>query len=280
MTGERETIAAEWIVGPPLSPAGGVRITGADLAAPLPPALREAILAAFLRHHIVIFPEQSLTREQQYAFTAQFGAVEAHRARGAEGKRHAVAHVISNLDEDGNPVARSSPAGNDHWHTDKPYNPVPPALTTLYAVELPPEGGDTAFANTALAYAALPDGMKCRIAGLRAVFSPKFVTDPRQRTEVDHPLVRTHPETGHKALYFGNHAIGILNMPEGEGMALLAALLEHATQRPFVYTHRWRVGDLVMWDNRCLLHRAVPNYDRSRHRRVLTRNVVRGTVPF
>lgn len=266
-----------WIVGPPLSPAGGVRITGADLSAPLPSALREAILAALLDHHVVIFPGQSLTREQQYAFTAQFGEVEAHRAPG---KRYAVAHVLSNLDEDGHPVARSSPAANSHWHTDKPYNPVPPLLTTLHAVELPPRGGDTAFANTALAYAALPDGMKDRIAGLRAVFSPKFVTDPRQRTEVDHPLVRTHPETGHKALYLGNHAVGILGMAPTEGMALLDALLDHATRRPFVYTHRWSVGDLVMWDNRCLLHRAVPNFDRSRHRRVLHRNVVRGTVPF
>jgi alpha-ketoglutarate-dependent taurine dioxygenase len=269
-----------WIVGPPLSAAGGVRILGADLSAPLPSALREATLAALLDHHVVIFPGQSLTREQQYAFTAQFGEVEAHRARGAPGKRHAVAHVLSNLDEDGHPVARSSPAANSHWHTDKPYNPVPPLLTTLHAIELPPVGGDTAFANTALAYAALPDGMKDRIAGLRAVFSPKFVTDPRQRTAVDHPLVRTHPQTGHKALYLGNHAVGILGMAQTEGMALLDALLDHATQRPFVYTHRWSVGDLVMWDNRCLLHRAVPNFDRSRHRRVLHRNVVRGTVPF
>jgi alpha-ketoglutarate-dependent taurine dioxygenase len=279
-TGGRETIVTGWIVGPPLSAAGGVRILGADLSAPLPPALREAILAALRDSHIVIFPEQTLTREQQYAFTANFGAVEAHRARDAPGKRYAVAHVLSNLDEDGHPVARFSPAANSHWHTDKPYNPVPPLLTTLYAVELPPQGGDTAFANTALAYAALPGETKRRIAGLRVVFSPKFVTDPQLRTAVDHPLVRTHPETGHKALYLGNHAVGVLGMRPTEGMALLDTLLDHATQRQFVYTHRWRIGDLVMWDNRCLLHRAVPNYDISRHRRVLHRNVVRGTVPF
>jgi alpha-ketoglutarate-dependent taurine dioxygenase len=276
----RETIAAACIVGPPLSPAGGVGIRGIDLSAPLSPASREAIRAAFLRHHVVVFPGQSLGREQQFAFTASFGEVEAHEARGAAGKRHGVAHVLSNLDEHGNPVARSSPAGNDHWHTDKPYRPVPPLLTTLYAVELPPAGGDTEFANTALAYAALPEATKRRIAGLRVVFSPKFVTDPQRRTAVDHPLVRTHPETGRKALYLGNHATGILGMPAAEGMALLDELLEHATQRQFVYTHRWSLGDLVLWDNRCLLHRAVANFDRNRHRRILHRNVVRGTVPF
>ncbi|MGH7087529.1 MAG: TauD/TfdA dioxygenase family protein [Stellaceae bacterium] len=268
---------AAWSIGPPLSPAVGVAITGADLARPLTSELREAILGALLRHHVVVFPNQTPSREQQYAFAANFGAVEP--PRGAL-KRHGVAHVLSNLDENGNPVARSSPAGNDHWHTDKPYNPVPPALTTLYAVELPPAGGDTAFANTALAYAALPDETKNRIAGLRVVFSPKFVTDPRQRTRVDHPLVRTHPETGQRALYLGNHAAGILGMGQTEGMALLDVLLAHATTPQFVYAHRWQVGDLLIWDNRVLLHRAVPNYDRSRHRRILHRSIVTGTVPF
>jgi len=92
--------------------------------------------------------------------------------------------------------------------------------------------------------------------------------------------VRTHPDTGHKALYLGNHASHIREMTEAEGAALLGELLEHATQRQFVYTHRWRKGDLVMWDNRCLLHRAVANYDMGRYRRVLHRSVVRGTVPF
>lgn len=267
----------DWRIGPPLSPAGGVAITGADLARPLTAGLREAIVAALLRCHVVVFPDQILTREQQFAFAANFGTVEPPRDGR---KRHGVAHVLSNLDDNGNPVARSSPAGNDHWHTDKPYNPVPPALTTLYAVELPPEGGDTAFANTALAYAALPDAIKNRIAGLRVIFSPKFAADLAQRTQVDHPLVRTHPETGRKALYLGNHAAGILGMGQTEGMTLLDALLAHATTPQFVYAHRWRVGDLLMWDNRCLLHRAVPDFDRSRHRRILYRSIVTGTVPF
>jgi alpha-ketoglutarate-dependent taurine dioxygenase len=260
-----------------LSPAGGVRLGGIDLAQPLAPEAKEAILAAFLAHHIVVFPEQVLTREQQFAFAAQFGEVEVHGGHRGEAKRHGVAHVLSNLDADGTPVFRMSRAANYHWHTDKPYHPAPPLLTMLYAVELPPSGGDTEFANMALAYDSLSDETKRRIAGLRVAFRPAF--DPGSPGAV-HPLVRTHPETGRKSLYIGNHATHIIDLPEAESAALLAELLAHATQRRFVYTHRWRLGDLVMWDNRCLLHRAVANYEVTRDRRVMHRSVVSGTVPF
>ena len=200
--------------------------------------------------------------------------------------------MISNLDKDGSPVDRStSPVSNYRWHTDKGYYRMPPMLTALYAVELPPRGGDTEFANTAMGYAALPEATKRRIEGLRVVFywgasarqpgtNPRSSAEAREHPPVDHPLVRTHPETGAKALYLGNHASHILGMPEAEGRALLDELLEHTTKPQFVYTHRWRIGDLVMWDNRCLLHRAVANYEMGRYRRVLHRSVVRGTVPF
>ncbi|MGC2412666.1 MAG: TauD/TfdA family dioxygenase [Stellaceae bacterium] len=261
----------------PLSPAGGVRLTGIDLAQPLSPAVKAAIDAAFLAHHIVVFPNQSLTREQQFLFAANFGPVEAHGAHRGENKRYGVAHVMSNLGPDGTPTFRFSKAANYHWHTDKPYHPAPPMLTMLYAIELPPAGGDTEFGNMALAYSALPEGMKRRIAGLRAVFRPAF---DGTRPAVDHPLVRTHPDTGVKSLYIGNHSTHILGLPEAEGAALLAELLQRATQPRFVYAHRWRVGDLVMWDNRSLLHRAVANYEVEKYRRVMHRSVVRGTVPF
>ena len=261
----------------PLSPAGGVAIAGIDLSRPLSPELKDAIVEAFLAHQIVVFPEQSLTREQQFLFAANFGEVEAHGAHRGETKRYGVAHVMSNLGADGNPTFRFSKAANYHWHTDKPYHPAPPLLTMLYAVELPPVGGDTEFANMALAYAALPEATKRRIAGLRVVFRPAF---DDSRPAADHPLVRTHPDTGRQSLYIGNHSTHISGMQEAEGAALLIELLEHATQRRFVYAHRWRVGDLVMWDNRCLLHRAVANYEVEKYRRVMHRSVVRGTVPF
>jgi alpha-ketoglutarate-dependent taurine dioxygenase len=185
--------------------------------------------------------------------------------------------VLSNLDAQGRPVFRMSRAANYHWHTDKPYHRAPPLLTMLHAVELPPQGGDTEFANMTLAYDALPETMKRRIAGLRVTFRPAFDSS---RPAVDHPLVRTHPDTGRKSLYIGNHASGVLGIDEAEGAALLAELLAHATEPRFVYTHRWRRGDVVMWDNRCLLHRAVANYDVARDRRILHRSVVTGSVPF
>ena len=279
------------ILGAPLSEAGGVAITGLDLSTPLPPSRREEIQEAFRVHHVVVFPEQVLSREQQFEFIANFGEIERHGGRNTQTKRYSAAHVISNLDSDGNPVDRStSPVSNYRWHTDKSYYPVPPMLTALYAVELPPRGGDTEFANTGSGYAALAEAKKRRIEGLRVVFywgasareaadAMPAATTLRDRSPVDHPLVRTHPETGRKALYLGNHASHIFGMPEAEGRALLDELLEHTTKPQFVYAHRWRIGDLVMWDNRCLLHRAVANYEMGRYRRVLHRSVVRGTVP-
>ncbi len=279
-------------LGAPLSKACGIAITGLDLSKPLPPNQQQQIRAAFRDHHVLVFPNQVLSREQQFAFIANFGEIEHHGGRKAGTKRYATAHVISNLDENGNPVDRSlSPVSNYRWHTDKPYYPVPPMLTALYAVELPPRGGDTQFANTAMGYAALPEATKRHIEGLRVVFywgagarksehGARSSAELREHPPVDHPLVRTHPETGRRALYLGNHASHILGMSEGEGRAILDELLQHTTEPQFVYTHRWRLGDLVMWDNRCLLHRAVANYEVGRDRRVLYRSVVRGTIPF
>jgi taurine dioxygenase len=274
------------VAGPRLSAAGGVAITGIDLAKPLSLESKAHIVEALRDHHVVVFPGQALTREQQYEYARNFGEVESHSGRQSGDKRYAVAHVISNLDQDGNPVDRSSsPVSNYRWHTDKSYHAVPPLLTMLHAIELPPSGGDTEFANTLMGYAALPEETQRRIAGLRVVFcwgasGGKSIAAMREDPPVDHPLVRTHPETGQRALYLGNHASHIQGMAEAEGAALLEELLEHATQRQFVYTHRWRKGDLVMWDNRCLLHRAVANYDMGKYRRVMHRSVVSGTVPY
>jgi taurine dioxygenase len=278
-------------IGPRLSPAGGVAITGADLGKPLSPALRETILAAFRDHHILVFRDQDLSKDDQLAFTRQFGEIEDHVARHSAAARYGLVHMVTNVGDDGQPTTKLTQTGNYHWHTDKSYHAVPSLMTLLHAKELPPDGGDTQFANMAMAYEALPETMKRRIAGLRVVHSwaasrrragapPPSDIEMRERPPVDHPLVRTHPETGAKTLYIGNHASHILGMPEAEGEALLLELLEHATQPQFVYTHHWQDGDLVLWDNRCLLHRAIANYEMAKHRRVLHRTVVTGTVPF
>jgi taurine dioxygenase len=275
-----------------LGAIGGIEITGMDLAQALSADDRDHVLALFRGHPIMVFRGQRLSREQQFDFTTHFGAVETrHVGRHVDSERYTAVHTVSNLGPDGTPIAIPTERGNYYWHSDKSYHAVPSLLTMLHAVELPPAGGGTQFANTALAYAALPAATQARIANLRAEHSweasrlncgarPATEEQKRERPPVDHPLVRTHPDTGAKVLYLGNHAGHIIGMPREAGAALLRELLAFATQARFVYTHAWRDGDLVLWDNRCLVHRALPHDDMALHRRVLHRTVVTGTVPY
>ncbi len=285
-----ETVPAARL-GNRLSPAGGAEITGADLSQPISPEFAATIRQALLDHRVVVVRDQALSKQQQHDFTLNFGEIEDHVARHSD-SRYAIVHSVSNLDADGNPTDALETRGNYFWHTDKSYHAVPSLMTMLHAAELPPAGGDTQFANMVLAYRALPQAMKDRLAGLRAIHSweasrlasgsrPASEAEKRERPPVSHPIVRTHPETGEKALYIGTHAAGgVEGLGAADGKQLLADLLAHATQPQFVYTHHWRPGDLVIWDNRALLHRALANYEMGRHRRVLHRTVVRGTAPY
>ena len=224
----------------------------------------------------------------RYPFSANYVS---HLISDIRAEKLPLVHVVNNLDKDGNPTAQPHSTGNYFWHTDKSYHAVPSLATLLHALELPPEGGDTLFANTYLAYETLTQDRKEQLADLRAIHSweasrrntgnmPATEQQKRERPPVSHPVVRTHPETGRKLLYIGIHTSHIEGMPKAEGKALLDELLEHASQPEHVYRHKWRQGDLCMWDNRCLLHRVDSNYDMSKHRRVLHRTVVRGTVPY
>jgi len=275
----------------PLSPGLGAEVRGVDLAQPLTPTLRDAIARAFLEHRLLVFRDQQLTGEQQHALTLQFGEIEGHVARQADGGRSPLVHIVHNLDEDGQPTATPRDVGNYFWHTDKSYHAVPSLLTMLHALELPADGGDTQFANTAAGYAALPTAVQGAIAGLQVVHSWEVsrrkaggrlasAEEAQERPPVTHPLVRTHPDTGERCLYLGLHAAHIVGLPELEGVALLERLLVHTTRPEFVLAHKWRAGDLVMWDNRCLLHRAMRDYDMTGQRRILQRTVVKGTAPF
>ena len=274
-----------------LSPVAGAEMTGIDLSRPLTRELKAAIHAAFLEHHLLVFRDQRLDPEQQLALTLAFGEIEEHVARRPDGTRLPPVHTVHNLDERGQPTATPDSVGNYYWHTDKSYHAEPSLMTILHAIELPSAGGDTEFANTAAGYAALPDETKRQIAPLCVVHSweasrrhiggpPATEEQKRERPPVTHPLVRTHPDTGAKALYLGLHTSHVVDMPEPEGRALLDRLLTHTTEPPFVHVHRWRAGDVVLWDNRCLLHRAVRNYEMDRQRRVLQRTVVKGSAPF
>lgn len=294
MTASQSDIAADPAGAPAirrLTEVGGAEITGIDLSQPLGAARKEAVLAAFLDHHILIFPGQELDDAAQLAFSREFGELEGHVRRLAPGVKSPLVNLVTNLDDDGNPSKTPATHGNYHWHSDKSYHAVPSLTTILHAIEVPPSGGDTQFANTGRAHDALPEARKREIAGLRVVHSwessrrhtgdaPATEEEIRDRPPVTHPLVRTHPDTGAKTLYIGSHASHVEGMDYEAGRALLKSLLEHAVQPQFVYTHRWRRGDVVMWDNRTLLHRALANYDMGARRRVLHRTVVRGTVPF
>jgi len=274
----------------PLGRVMAAEIGGIDLSQPFDDTVRDAILDALCTHKILVFPDQDLSKEAQVAFTLRFGEIEQHVARNYAGESFGDVHLVSNLDPQGRPTKTPRTHGNFFWHTDKSYHDIPSLSTILHAIEVPPEGGGTQFANMELAYEALPDSMKDRIAGLRAVHSweanrdntfnePATEESKKERPPVVHPIVRTHPDTGRKSLYIGVHTSHIEDMPVAEGRALLYQLLDFATQPRFQYTHYWQKGQVVMWDNRSLLHRAAGDFEMDQHPRLLHRTVIRGTKP-
>ena len=274
-----------------LSDVAGGEIRGIDLSQPISPEVCDAILDSFVKHHVLVFRDQDLTKDEQHAFTLNFGELEQHVGRLPDGSRYPVVHTVTNLDSvTGKPTPTPNTHGNYFWHTDKSYHAVPSLTTLLHAVQVPPEGGDTLFANMHMGYDAISNEEKRSLQGLKGVHSweasrrntgnkPASEEQKRERPPVVHPVVRTHPATGRKSLYLGMHIGHIEGMPRVEGKAILDDLLERATVPAHVYRHQWKKGDLVMWDNRCLLHRADRNYEMSAHARVLHRTVVIGTVP-
>ena len=274
----------------PLSDLMGAEIYGLDLARPIDDAMRDTILDALNRYSILVFRDQALPKEAQLAFTRRFGELEPHVNRDFRSTGAPEVHPVNNLDENQKPSRGIKNIGNYSWHTDKSYMARPSLATLLYAVQLPPSGGDTEFANMQAAYDALPDAKKRALQPLRVVHSwersrqksgSKLATEEEKQDAppVTHPLVRTHPANGRKGLYIGNHTSHVEGWSVADGEKLLAELQDFATQERFVYRHHWRPSDMVMWDNRCLLHRALANFEMDRYARVLNRTVVRGDVP-
>ena len=274
----------------PLSSLMAAEIRGFDASQPIDDLARDSILEALGRYKILVLCEQDLEPVAQAAFTKRFGELEPHVNREFRGSAIPEVHPVDNLDDNGEP-ARGRNIGNYSWHTDKSYMPRPSLATMLFAVTLPPEGGDTEFADMQAAYEALPDDRKAALAELRIVHSwerSRQKNGSRHATAqeildappVVHPLIRTHPMTGVKGLYIGNHTSHVAGWSIDEGEALLRELQDYATQKQFIYRHRWRPGDMVIWDNCALLHRAVANYDIETYVRVLNRTVVRGSVPI
>lgn len=268
----------------PLSNVFGAEVIGADLARWDDDAQFETIHDAFLRHGVIAIRDQDITPEQHIAFSRRFGTLLIHILAKFHLPGHPELLVLSNRHENDEPVGLANAGHN--WHTDISYWERPPLGSLLYALEIPPEGGDTLFADMHAAYDALPDATKLRIGGLEGVYNytrnyekarcknpdrpPLTAAQLAAVPTVKHPVVRIHPETGRKALYVNSaHTTGIAGMAEDEAQSLLQELFAFSTGPDFIYRHQWRRHDVLFWDNRRALHHALPydpKYERHMHR--------------
>lgn len=274
----------------PSGSAAGAEIRGVDLSQSLSEAQFAIIHEALDTYGVICFRAQSMTPDQQVTFTEWFGEpdVNFNALRfGVDGSP--IIYRISNITKDGEAIGTIR--AGEAWHTDMSYAKRPALATMLYALEVPhlhgmPLGG-TGFANAAAAYEALPDSMKEAIDGLKGVFdfrgrkrsSPVSAEDIAAYPPVEHPIVRRHPRTGRKSLYVvRDDCTGIVGKDETESQALIEAVADHIVSPQFIYQHRWEVGDVVVWDNCTVQHRAVQDYDLPQ-RRLLWRTTVKGDVP-
>jgi alpha-ketoglutarate-dependent 2,4-dichlorophenoxyacetate dioxygenase len=282
-----------------LHPVIGAKVTGLDLRDSLDPATVGAINDAINEHAVLVFPGQSITDQQQMDFSRNFGELETTvRAYRADFQARLDVHIadISNLDHN-NQVRtkddrlRLNALGNRLWHSDSSFKRIPARFSLLSARTIPAEGGETQFADMRAAWDALPERKKAQLEGLvcehtqlysrgRIGFTDWSAEERAKMAPVPQVLVRTHPGSKRKSLFLSSHAGRIRGWEEPEALMLLMDLVEHATQPQFVYTHRWQVGDLVMWDNRATMHRA-REYDESQVRDMHRTTVSDGvpTVP-
>ena len=285
----------------PLHPLFAAEITGVDLSKPIEAEMRDAIAHAMDQYAVCVLPDQRLDDEQQIAFSQLYGPLEVSPpVQGKSGiaafntrVRHREIFDISNLDENGTVLETQDARvayrlGNQLWHTDSSFRQRSATWSMLHARVIPPTGGDTEFADTRAVYDALPDATKNKLEGLIAEHSiwhsrarlGGYTPTEEERTlrpPARHPLVRRHPGSGRNALYLASHASHIIGTPLQEGQALLRELIEFATQPQFVYRHRWRIGDLVIWDNRCTMHRATP-FPATGHVRDMRRTTIIDTA--
>ena len=276
-----------------LHPLFAARIEGIDIARGFNEAEFAELRAAFEEHSVIVLPDQDLDDEAQVAFSKSFGPLEMMLPHA--GNNLNPSHISRMYNSEANgaiipPAARRMIylAANRIWHTDSSFKETPSLCSLLYAYEVPPEGGETEFASMRAAYNALDEETKKKIDGkvalhhatrTRDMVAPGLVTPERRATPpVRQAMVRSNPVNGRKALYTGGHAGKIEDMNEEESDALLARLLDHTTQQDFVYAHKWTVRDIVIWDNRAVLHRGRPWNDLA-HKRTLHRTTVAGNGP-
>jgi taurine dioxygenase len=277
----------------PLDAALGAEVIGLDLSQPLSAEDFQRIHRAHLDYHVVVFRDQRITPAQQIVFSRRFGPLQIHVLHQFQLANHPEILIVSNVLKDGKPIGLGD-AGH-FWHSDLSYKETPSLGSLLHAIELPAEGGDTLFANMHAAYDGLPAALKHRIDGLtaehtylaryaelqkRSPWRPNLTPEQiAQVKPVVQPVVRTHPETGRKALFVSEHfTTKIVGLPDAESRALLDELFAHSVQPQYVYRHQWREHDLVFWDNRSLLHLAAGTPDHLR--RVMYRTTIEGDKPF
>ena len=259
----------------PITADFAAEIGDIDLSRPLPPDGLQAVRDAFAQYAVLIFPAQDLSQEQHLAFAANFGPLEKSVQVAMKDQPLRIREDfadIANMDAQGNVWTKDNrlrlfQMGNRLWHTDSSFKAPTAYMSQLYARSIPPIGGHTEFADLRAAYDALPQAMQDRLRGLiaehslmysraRLGFTDFTAQEKRNFAPVRRPLVRRIPESGRDTLYIASHIGRIEGMADADALALLDQLTTHGTQRQFVYTHRWRVGDLVMWDNRCTNHRG------------------------
>jgi len=278
----------------PLQSCFGVELVGVDVRK-VDDAMFAEIVAAFEEHSVLLFRGQQIGDEEQIAFTRRFGPLETTiRTINSVAKVAPEISYLANVDAEDQLIPRGDKrnlfnAGNQMWHSDSSFKRVPAHASLLAAREVPPEGGETEFASMRVGYERLPEATKQFLEGKVAihsfVYSRGLVSDglmppdhAAQVPPVPQALVRANPRHGRKAFFVGSHACEIVGMPTDEARALLRQLLDLATEPEVVYTHRWRPGDLVMWDNRCVLHRGRP-WNETAYRRVMHRTTVAGEGP-
>ena len=271
----------------PLTDHTGAEVTGIDFTKPIDAEASATLNRAFAEHHVLVMRGQHFAPEQFKDAVQLFGELQPHDKKEHHVPGHPDVSYVSN-DEFVN-GRRIIPG--ETFHTDHSNHPRPPKATTLFAVELPSRGGDTQYVNVHDAYDDLPEPTKQKIDGLKAVHAYLSKYSPRPLGHLSeesrrnlpppgvHPLVRTHPENGRKALFLNPVRMeSIIGMEDADALKLIEELMAHATQKKYEYRHQWRYGDWVMWDNRSVMHQANPDYDMS-ERRFLYRLMLKGEVP-
>lgn len=272
-----------------LKPGFGAEILGVDLGSARDAELAQ-VVETFHRHGAILLRDQAMPPAALVRFGRAFGPLEGHTLQDFILPGHPEIYVLSNRVAEGRPVG----AHNDGigWHTDHNYKAEPVMCTMLHAQIVPPEGSDTLLADGVAAWAALDDAEQARLADLRMIHSFAFLAEMREHgrkaipaavlaenPDVIHPLVRTHPADGRKALWVSGGTRGFVGWDQADSFALIDQLIAHVTQERFVFRHRWRVGDVLVWDNRCTLHTGTL-FDDARYVREMHRMWVKGDRPF